>query len=170
MPCCFRGYVATKDCSVIHVVESRKSGSVTAHELGQVCVGMTGPSIDRNQDGFVFAESPSPAEPALTKQWRAGTGDVVTSRIDFCPDAGSTMAGLVSDAPPQKAEPLENAEFYSAVSAVPQRLRGRLPKALWQAANGCSMCGGWAEKELYGVAIDTRTIAYSGCGCGCVCV
>lgn len=158
------GQTATKDCTVVYVVESRKPGSVTVHDLGDICVGLTMPTIGRNQDGSAFARAPSPSEPALAKQWRARTGDVVERRIDFRPEGGSTMVRLASSARPQGAEPLVNSEFYSAVLGVPQPLRGRLLEALWQVASGCSMCGGWAEKERYGVAIDARTIAYSGCG------
>lgn len=158
------GQTATKDCTVVYVVESRKPGSVTAHDLGDICVGMTMPTVGRNQDGFAFAGGATPSEPALVKQWRARTGDVVAGRIDFRPDAGSTMSRLVSGARPQGAEPLENAEFYSAVLGVPQPQRGRLLKALWQATGGCPTCGGWVQQELYGVAIDAQTIAYSGCG------
>ena len=51
------GQTATKDCSFFHVVESRKPGSVTAHELGQSCVGFARRTLDRNEDGFAFAVS-----------------------------------------------------------------------------------------------------------------
>jgi hypothetical protein len=98
------------------------------------------------------------------KRWRARTGDVVTGRIDFRPDAGSTMSRLVSGERPEGAEPLENAEFYSAVLGVPQPQRDRLLKALWQVTSGCPVCGGLVQQELYGVAIDAQTIANSGCG------
>jgi hypothetical protein len=158
------GQTATKDCSFFYVVESRKPGSVTAHELGESCVGFAKRTLDRNEDGFAFARFPAPTGIGLVKQWRARTGDVVEREFDFRPEAGSTMAHLASGARPQEAEPLENAEFYSAVMAVPQPLRGRLLAALWHVADGCNGCGGWAQKELYGVAIDARTIAYSGCG------
>jgi hypothetical protein len=158
------GQTATKDCFFFYVVESRKPGSVTAHELGESCVGFDTLTLDRNEGGFAFAKFPTPTEPGLMKQWRARSGDVSERRIGFRPEAGSTMARLASGARPQEAEPLENAEFYSVVMSVPQPLRGRLLEALWQVANGCNGCGGRAEKELYGVAIDARTIAYSGCG------
>ncbi len=61
-------------------------------------------------------------------------------------------------------DPLQNEQFYSAVSRLSKLEQGRLLSALWQVDNGCSGCGGSAQKELYGVVVDDRTAAYSGCG------
>jgi hypothetical protein len=112
----------------------------------------------------MFTDALSPREPTSTRQWQARTGDVVTAKIEFQPVEGSTMASLASGDRPERSEPLENAELFSAVSRTPPPQRSRLLDALWQVANGCPDCGGNAQKELYGVAIDKSTAAYSGCG------
>jgi hypothetical protein len=158
------GVTATKDCSTIYVVESRKPGSVSSHELGIICVGLDMPTVERNEEGFVFSEVPTPTKPAPVRQWQARTGNVVDSKIEFHPDIGSTMARLASGPSPELAEPLRNAEFHSAVLRAPKAQQRRVLEALWQVANGCPLCGGSAQKELYGVAIDAHTVAYSGCG------
>jgi hypothetical protein len=120
--------------------------------------------VERNEQGFVFAYTPLPKWKASAKQWQARTGDVATTEIAFRPEPDSTMAGLVSAGRPELAEPLLNTEFFTAVSRVPAPQRERLLAALWQVTNGCSGCSGSADQRLYGVAIDNRTAAYSGCG------
>ena len=155
---------ATKDCASIYVIETRRPASVVSHALGQVCVGMDERALERNQEGFIFTESPTPIAPGRARQWRARTGDVATSEIEFRPVVGSTMIDLVSKERFTRTDPLLNAEFFQAVSRLSKLEQGRLLTALWQVDNGCGGCGGSAQKELYGVVIDDRTAAYSGCG------
>jgi hypothetical protein len=149
---------------VLGEMHLRRFESGVEHELGGICVGLDGPEAKRNDEGFAFMEPAYPTKPGKITQWRARTGDVVTSNIEFRPDRGSSMLGLVSGKRPEAAEPLKNAEFFSAVLRLPPPARERVLDALWQIANGCSSCGGSARQELYGVAIDVSTVAYSGCG------
>jgi hypothetical protein len=151
------GVAATLDCALIHVLESRTRGTVVAHELSTICVGMRMPTVERTEQGFIFTPAPRPAMPAETRQWLARTGTVVTTTVQWHPAARTTMAAFAERPAGDFAEPLETEEFFAAVSRLPRPERDR-------AANGCSGCGGSAVKELYGVAIDARTAAFSGCG------
>jgi hypothetical protein len=74
------------------------------------------------------------------------------------------MAGFVAEPRLPYAEPLEVAEFFSAVSLLPRLQQVRLAEALWQVANGCSGCGGSAQKQLYGAIVSEHMAAFSGCG------
>lgn len=158
------GVTATRDCSIIYVVESRQPQSVAAHELGTICVGFTPVRLERNDAGFFFSSTPSPRSPVEGRQWQARTGDVATSKIAFYPEPHTTMAGLLSQKTPKLEEPLRNEEFFAAVSRLPLLQRDRLLTGLWEVTDECLGCSGTADRDLYGVAIDERTAAYSGCG------
>lgn len=158
------GVTATKDCSIIYVVENRQPRMVSAHDLGMICVGFDAVQVERNEQGFRLSYAPTPTSKATARQWRARTGDVAKSEIEFRPEPGTTMAKLVATGRPELTEPLQNEEFFLAVSRIPKPYRDRLLAALWQVTNGCSGCGGSAHQQLYGAAIDARTAAYSGCG------
>jgi hypothetical protein len=158
------GATATKDCSIIHVVESRQPGLVSAHELGEICVAFSMPMVERNEQGFLFSNPPSPMNEATARQWHARTGEVTANKVKFRPESHSTMMQLVSMDRPELAEPLRNEEFYEAASRLPALQRDRTFMALWDVTGTCPLCGGNADQSLYGVAIDERTAAYSGCG------
>lgn len=155
------GVAATRDCSVIHVVETRRSDLVAVHELGTICVAFDMPKVERNAEGFLFSDPPSPMQGTSARQWHARTGLVTTDKVKFHPQPLSTMEGLVSTDRPELAEPLENEEFFEAVARLPALQRDRILNALWPVTKEC--CG-WEMQRLYGVAIDSRTAAYSGCG------
>jgi len=156
--------IASKDCASYYVIESRMPGAVVSHALGEACVGMTGPSIARNSEGFVFAEAPRPFVEAEAKQWNALTGDIVASKVSWRPRSGTTMAGFVADSRGPYAGPLDVAEFFSAVTLLPKLQQNRLVDALSQVDNGCPLCGGSAQKELYGAIVSEHMAAFSGCG------
>jgi len=158
------GATATKDCSVIYVVESRQPGLVSAHELGEICVAFSMPLVERNEQGFLFSNLPSPMNEATSRQWHARTGEVTASKVKLRPESHSTMMQLVSMDRRELAEPLQNEEFFAAVSRLPALQREQVLTALWEVTAGCNGCGGDADQALYGVAIDARTAAYSGCG------
>jgi hypothetical protein len=158
------GVTATLDCALIHVLESRTPDTVVAHDLGLICVGMRGPTVERTDQGFIFSPAPLPTMPAEARHWLARTGTVVTTTVEWHPAAGTTMAAFVERPVGDFAEPLETAEFFAAVSRLPKPEQNRVVSALWDVANGCPLCGGSAVKERYGVAIDARTAAFSGCG------
>lgn len=155
------GAAATRDCSVIHVVESRQPATMVAHELGSVCIAFDMPKVERNAEGFLFSYPPNPMEESSTRQWHARTGEVTTRKVKFRPEPHSTMAKLTGVDHPERAEPLENEEFFSAVTRLPALQRDRILSALWMVTKDC--CG-WAIQNPYGVAIDDRTVAYAGCG------
>jgi len=104
--------IASKDCASYYVIESRMPGAVVSHALGDACVGMTGPTIDRNSEGFSFVEALRPFGEAKAKQWKALTGDIVTSKVSWRPRSGTTMAGFVAEPRVAYAEPLEVTEFF----------------------------------------------------------
>lgn len=158
------GTTATKDCSVIHVVESRQPGLVSVHRLGEICVSFTMPIVERNEQGFLFSNPPNPMNEATARQWHARTGEVTISKAKFSPESNSTMTKLVSMDRPELLEPLRNEEFFTAVSRLPAPQRKRAMMALWEVTAGCNGCSGNVDQALYGVAIDERTAAYSGCG------
>ena len=155
------GAAATKDCSVIYVVESRQPHLLAVHELGMICVAFDMPKVERIEEGFLFSYPPRPLDAALVRQWHARTGLVTTDKVKFHPQPLSTMEKLVSTDRPELAEPLENEEFFEAVARLPTLQRDRILNALWPVTKEC--CG-WEMQGLYGVAIDNRTAAYSGCG------
>lgn len=158
------GATATKDCSVIYVVESRQQGLISVHELGEICVAFNMPMVERNEQGFLFSNLPSPMNEATARQWHARTGEVTASKVKFRPESRSTMKKLVSTNRPELVEPLQNEEFFAAVSRLPARQREQVLTALWEVTAGCNGCSGNADQALYGVDIDERTAAYSGCG------
>lgn len=158
------GTTATKDCSVIYVVETRQPGLVSAHGLGEICVTFSMPIVERNERGFLFSNPPSPMNEATARQWHARTGEVTASKLKFRPESHSTMTKLVSMDRPELVEPLRNEEFFAAVSRLPALQREQVLTALWEVTAGCNGCGGDADQALYGVAMDERTVAYSGCG------
>jgi hypothetical protein len=125
---------------------------------------MRGPTVERTKEGFTFVPPPSATMPAQARHWLARTGTVATTTVEWHPVAGTTIDDLVKRPAGDFAEPLETEEFFAAVSRLPKPERDRAVAALWDVANGCSGCGGPAVKELYGVAIDARTVAFSGCG------
>jgi hypothetical protein len=158
------GVAATLKCAGLYVIESRKPGSVVGHSLGFLCVSMTPATVRRTEEGFVASGAPAPTWSAPAQHWQARTGKVVATTVDWHPAAGTTMAAFVERPAADLAEPLETAEFFAAVSRLPKLEQERAVTALWQVANGCPGCGGSAVKERYGVAIDARTAAFSGCG------
>lgn len=158
------GTTATKDCSVIYVVESQQPGLVSAHGLGEICVAFSMPIVERNEQGFLFSNPPSPMNEATARQWHARTGEVLASRVRFQPESHSTMTKLVSIDRPELVEPLRNEEFFASVSRLPALQRDQVLTALWEVTAGCNGCSGNADQALYGVAIDERTATYSGCG------
>lgn len=155
------GTAATRDCSVIHVVESRPPDLVAAHELGTICVAFDMPEVVRNAEGFLFSHPPSPTQGTSARQWHAGSGTVTTSRVEFRPEPNSTMQELVARDHPERTEPLQNEEFFTAVARLPVLQRDRTLSALWLITKDC--CD-WAMRSPYGVAMDGRTAAYAGCG------
>lgn len=155
------GAAATRDCSVIHVVESRQSDLLAVHELGMICVAFDMPKVERNAEGFLFSHPSSPMEGTSARQWHARTGRVTTSKVEFHPEPHSTMEKLVTMDHPEGAEPLQNEEFFTAVKRLPVLQRDRILSALWLVTKDC--CG-WATRSPYGVAMDDRTVAYAGCG------
>jgi hypothetical protein len=158
------GTTATKDCSVIYVVESRQPGLVSAHELGEICVAFSMPMVERNEQGFLFSYPPSPMNEATARQWHARTGEVTASKVKFRPESRSTMTKLVSMDRPELVEPLQNEEFFAAVYRLAAPQREQVLTALWEVTAGCNGCSGNADQALYGVAIDEQTAAYAGCG------
>jgi uncharacterized protein YecT (DUF1311 family) len=156
------GSVASSDCASIAVLESRRPGVVTRHELGEECVGTPDSRPIRNVEGFAFISPASPLGEGKILQWRADTGQVVESSTQFRPEPGSTMKGLATGQKPENIEPLRNAEFFAAVSRLSAESKKRAIEALWDITNGCETCN-LEHPELYGVAIDKKTIAYSGC-------
>jgi hypothetical protein len=121
-------------------------------------------TVERTPEGFILAGAPAPTFPAEARHWLARTGAVVTTTVEWHPTPGTTMAAFVERPAGDFAEPLDTSEFFSAVSRLPKLEQDRVLGALWQVANGCMGCGGSAVKERYGVAIDDRTAAFSGCG------
>lgn len=155
------GAAATRDCSVVHVVETRQPDSVAAHELGTICVAFDMPRVARNAEGFLFSYPPSPTQGTSVRQWHAGTGTVTASKGEFRPVPHSTMEQLASEDHPERVEPLENEEFFTAVRRLPASQHNRILNALWLVTKDC--CD-WAMRSLYGIAMDDRTVAYAGCG------
>ncbi|WP_170162504.1 lysozyme inhibitor LprI family protein [Methylocystis hirsuta] len=156
------GGVASGDCAFFAVVESRSSGVVTRHELGEECVGTPYSRPIRDAEGFAFISPASPLAEGTIRQWRANTGQIVESSTQFRPEPGSTMKSLATGQKPEIVEPLRNAEFFSAVSRLSAQNKMQVIEALWDITNGCETCN-LEHPELYGVAIDQETIAYSGC-------
>lgn len=156
------GAVASGDCASIAVVESRKPGQVTLHMLGEECVGTPDSRPIRNAEGFAFVSPAEPLGEGKVRQWRASTGQVVDSSFPFRPEPDSTMKSLAASQKPEIIEPLRNAEFFAAVSRLSPSNKQRATEALWDITNGCETCN-LEHSELYGVALDPKTIAYSGC-------
>jgi uncharacterized protein len=154
--------IASGDCATFSVVESRTPGAVARHELGEACVGDENSSAARNAEGFAFSSPASPLADGHVRQWQADTGRVTESKRAFNPEPSSTMKSLASSQKPETIEPLRNAEFFAAVSRLSPSNKQRATEALWDLTNGCETCN-LEHPELYGVALDPKTIAYSGC-------
>src|SRR5262249_48601432 len=90
------GVTATKDCSLIYVIENRQPGSVVSHELGTMCVSLDMPTTERNAAGFAFGDPATPTTAGKSRQWEAETGKIVARRLEFRLYSGSTMVELVS--------------------------------------------------------------------------
>ncbi|BBU60545.1 hypothetical protein MSC49_04800 [Methylosinus sp. C49] len=163
------------NCSTFYVVESRKPGAVARHELGKICGDRSSdddsdndpdPWSTRNADGFAFVSPARPFSNGEVRQWRSKTGDLTTSVIQFLPTPGSTMQSLAESQEPKVIEPLRNAEFFAAVSRLATLDRRRMADALWELTNGGyrNRSPDMPQPELYGLAMDQNTVAYSGCG------
>ena len=158
------GEAVTMECSTTYVIEARKNGNVTAHKLGQTCIGFDTASAKRTENGFVMEMPVSPVDGGTVTEWDARSGARKERKVQFQPRPGTKMREFTASAEQAVEEPLSNAEFYEAATRLPAADRQRIMTALWQVANDCSHCGGLPSKELYGLQIEPGSIAYSGCG------
>ncbi|PWB94847.1 lysozyme inhibitor LprI family protein [Methylosinus sporium] len=162
-------------CSTFYVVESRQPGAVSRLELGKICGWFSNedysdndpaPWLTRNADGFAFVSPARPFSNGEVRQWRSKTGDLTTSVIQFLPTPGSTMNSLAASKEPKVIEPLRNAEFFAAVLRLKVIHKESVADALWGLTNGGYGMRSFdmPQPELYGLAMDPTTVAYSGCG------
>jgi uncharacterized protein YecT (DUF1311 family) len=121
-----------------------------------------GGSAFRTEQGFEFFRKPSAQSAGERLQWNWKTGYSKTT-IAYAPEGGKSMNDLANAKPTEFKEPLENAEFYRAVLALPDPDKDDFLVSLSGLNSGCD-CVGPIDYSLYGLRNTADVYAMSGCG------
>ena len=174
------------NCSHYYILSIEAHGDVTVQKFGQSCLVPNGEvgalwdeaskrtigeflpepegggSAFRTGQGFEFFRKASAASAGERLQWNWKAGFSRTT-IAYAPEGGKSMNDLVNAKPKEFREPLENAEFYRAVSALPDSDRADFLVSLSGLYEGYD-CAGPIDYSLYGLRNTTDVYSMSGCG------
>jgi uncharacterized protein YecT (DUF1311 family) len=174
------------NCSHNYVLSVDKQSELKVQKFGQSCFLPSGGQIDdcksiqivghgdpcddlpgsgaalRVGQGFEFRREASAASDGMVLHWDWKTG-LSQKPITYAPNGGKTMADLVKADPKAYEEPLQNEEFYKAVTSLPSPDKADFMASLTGLGNGCD-CAGPIDYSLYGLRNTPDVYALSGCG------
>jgi uncharacterized protein YecT (DUF1311 family) len=146
------------NCSSYYVLTFEARSGLRTQSFGGNC----GTAL-RSAQGFEWRREATSDELGERMEWNWRSGISKAQKFAYVPKGGTHMSDLVNAKEQQHAEPLNNAEFLRAVSAIPEADRGRFLTSLAGLYEGCD-CAGSIDYKLYGLRNTNDAYAISTCG------